>query len=75
MRATGQTAGLVGPLDDADRRIVARIAPFHRLVSNRYYIDDLYLWIVKNIQQRIAVEQQQVSRRAGADHGNAIPDL
>lgn len=33
---------------------VAKIGPFHRLVSNRYYIDDIYLWIVKNIQQRIA---------------------
>jgi proton-translocating NADH-quinone oxidoreductase chain L len=33
---------------------VERYGWLHRLVVNKYYFDDLYLWLVREVQQRIA---------------------
>lgn len=33
---------------------VAQFGPLHRLVVNKYYFDDVYLWLVRSVQQRIA---------------------
>jgi len=33
---------------------VARIRPLHRLVENKYHFDTAYLWLVREVQQRIA---------------------
>ncbi len=33
---------------------VAKVKPLHTLLENKYYFDDLYDWIVQNVQQRIA---------------------
>ncbi|GJM20912.1 MAG: NADH-quinone oxidoreductase subunit L [Planctomycetota bacterium] len=35
-------------------RIKKALGPIHRLFDNRWYIDDLYTWIVNNIQQNFA---------------------
>ncbi len=33
---------------------VAKIRPIHRAVENKFYFDDVYLWLVREVQQRIA---------------------
>jgi NADH-quinone oxidoreductase subunit L len=32
----------------------ARFAPLHALLTNKYYIDDFYLWLVRSVQQSVA---------------------
>ena len=41
----------VVPID----RFVSLIKPLHHLLEKKYYFDELYLWIVDKIQQRVAV--------------------
>jgi len=33
---------------------VATIGPIHKWVENKFYFDDVYLWLVREVQQRIA---------------------
>jgi len=33
---------------------VAKIGPVHRWVENKFYFDDVYLWLVRQVQQRVA---------------------
>jgi proton-translocating NADH-quinone oxidoreductase chain L len=33
---------------------VATIGPIHKWVDNKFYFDDVYLWLVREVQQRIA---------------------
>jgi len=35
-------------------KVKEKLAPLHRLLINKYYIDEFYLWIVGSIQQTIA---------------------
>ncbi len=34
---------------------VARVRPLHTLLVKKYYFDDAYLWLVRAVQQRVAV--------------------
>jgi proton-translocating NADH-quinone oxidoreductase chain L len=34
---------------------VARIRPLHRAIERKFWFDDVYLWIVREVQQRVAV--------------------
>jgi NADH-quinone oxidoreductase subunit L len=33
---------------------VATIGPIHKWVENKFYFDDVYLWLVREVQQRVA---------------------
>jgi NADH-quinone oxidoreductase subunit L len=35
-------------------RVKAALGPVHRFIDNRWYVDDLYAWIVENVQQNAA---------------------
>jgi NADH-quinone oxidoreductase subunit L len=35
-------------------RIKAALGPVHRFIDNRWYVDDLYTWIVDHVQQNVA---------------------
>ncbi|MHC4469840.1 MAG: NADH-quinone oxidoreductase subunit L [Planctomycetota bacterium] len=36
-------------------KALAKLKPIHTLLWNKYYIDDFYLWLVRKVQQGIAV--------------------
>ncbi|HEX5010351.1 MAG TPA: NADH-quinone oxidoreductase subunit L [Planctomycetota bacterium] len=35
-------------------KVKAALGPVYRFIDNRWYIDELYAWIVKNVQQNVA---------------------
>ena len=35
-------------------RFVQAVGPFHRVVVNKFYIDDFYMFLVRKVQQRVA---------------------
>ena len=35
-------------------RVKRALGPIHAFIDNRWYIDDLYAWIVENVQQNVS---------------------
>ena len=40
--------------DGLATRVKAALGPVHRFVDNRWYVDELYAWIVEHVQQNVA---------------------
>ena len=49
-----------GEVDRRRRR--PRLAPLHRLFLRKYYFDEAYLWLVRTVQQGIAVASDFVEQ-------------